>query len=332
MPYVLKKELSDWLEHIIGSHNLVAPQIDDGVLLYKPVDRIENIVWEYQLPVNSIKEVFFPPTETLLKFNGNGEDVFIHETIPSESKVLFGVRPCDMHGIRVLDAMFIASAPQDVHYSTRREHTVIVGMTCQEMGESCFCTSMGGGPEDSTGMDVVLTADENGYFIEVLTEKGEILTGNLKLEIVDAEKKKIGKPPNVEVPNAEQLRQSFRSELWSKYSDICISCRVCAYVCPTCRCFDVRDELNGSNGQLENRRIRCWDSCSSEAYRKIAGGHNPREMKSERLRNRVMCKLYYYPAQYGLQACTGCGRCIETCPVHIDVTEIMGALMEVNQQ
>jgi L-lactate utilization protein LutB len=70
-------------------------------------------------------------------------------------------------------------------------------------------------------------------------------------------------------------------------------------------------------------RIRCWDTCTSEAYRQIAGGHNPRATKGQRLRNRFLCKFYYYPQQYGPMACTGCGRCVELCPVNIDITEVI---------
>jgi ferredoxin len=92
----------------------------------------------------------------------------------------------------------------------------------------------------------------------------------------------------------------------------------------------VRDEpIASKNGTQEYERIRVWDSCSSEAYRKIAGGHNPRQAKGERLRNRVFCKFNYYPSQYGMTACTGCGRCIAHCPVNIDLVETLAQLAEV---
>ncbi len=113
-------------------------------------------------------------------------------------------------------------------------------------------------------------------------------------------------------------------------SERCLSCRICAYVCPTCRCFDVRDEsVPSDNGHDTYERIRCWDSCAGEAYRRIAGGHNPRAAKGDRLRNRFFCKFYYYPEQYGPTACTGCGRCVDSCPVNIDITEILSHLVEV---
>jgi ferredoxin len=58
----------------------------------------------------------------------------------------------------------------------------------------------------------------------------------------------------------------------------------------------------------------------------VAGGHRPRSEKSERLRNRFLCKFLYYASQYDLQessSCTGCGRCVEACPVNVDITEIL---------
>jgi L-lactate utilization protein LutB len=92
----------------------------------------------------------------------------------------------------------------------------------------------------------------------------------------------------------------------------------------------VRDEaLPASNGGRDYERIRCWDSCAGEVYRRIAGGHNPREAKGERLRNRFLCKFYYFSEQYGPTACTGCGRCIQSCPVNIDITEVLRHVAEV---
>jgi ferredoxin len=69
-----------------------------------------------------------------------------------------------------------------------------------------------------------------------------------------------------------------------------------------------------------------------ENYRRVAGGHKPRNKKGERQRNRFFCKFYYYPEQYGLgeaSACIGCGRCIEVCPVGVDVTEVLMDLEEL---
>ena len=84
--------------------------------------------------------------------------------------------------------------------------------------------------------------------------------------------------------------------------------------------FDVRDDRSPGG---EIRRLRTWDGCMSEGYRRVAGGHNPRSTKAERLRNRFYCKFYYYPRDFGPVACVGCGRCIEKCPVNVDVVEVL---------
>jgi ferredoxin len=70
----------------------------------------------------------------------------------------------------------------------------------------------------------------------------------------------------------------------------------------------------------------------AEGYRRIAGGHNPRQSKAERLRNRFFCKFCYYPQMtgdaqtLGPVACVGCGRCIAKCPVNVDLVEVLNDL------
>jgi ferredoxin len=330
MSFVREKDLLAWLSSAIEDYKVTAPREKDGVLLYSQLHSPDEVVWDFVKPVNSIKEIFFPQTETLLemKFNGQGENL-VKEVVPTEKNLIFAVRPCDAHGVTCLDAMFLEKAPQDLYYAARRQNSIIVGLACNEVGESCFCTSVGGGPRNTAGMDVMLIQVEGGFFVDLLTPKGEDIFKDLPSSESDGDIQVPEPPEMFPVPEETTLKNSFDSKIWSEQSERCISCRICAYVCPTCRCFDVQDEIvSSSNGTQEANRIRCWDSCASEAYRRIAGGHNPRANKSDRLRNRVLCKFYYYPQQYGLFACVGCGRCIEACPVGIDITEVMFELSE----
>jgi sulfhydrogenase subunit beta (sulfur reductase) len=76
--------------------------------------------------------------------------------------------------------------------------------------------------------------------------------------------------------------------------------------------------LKGNAGQ----RFRRWDSCMFKEYSMVAGGHNFRESRAARLKLRFTHKLQAFVGQFGKPACTGCGRCIDTCPVGIDIRTV----------
>ena len=67
------------------------------------------------------------------------------------------------------------------------------------------------------------------------------------------------------------------------------------------------------------------DSCMFE-YTAMAGGHQPRPGKKERVRNRFLHKLRYFPERYNMLLCTGCGRCVVKCPVNLDITDVISKI------
>jgi sulfhydrogenase subunit beta (sulfur reductase) len=58
-------------------------------------------------------------------------------------------------------------------------------------------------------------------------------------------------------------------------------------------------------------------------YTVHASGHNPRPNRKARTRNRINHKYSYYPGRFDVIACVGCGRCINLCPVNIDILDIL---------
>jgi sulfhydrogenase subunit beta (sulfur reductase) len=227
-----------------------------------------------------------------------------------------------------LDAIFLDSPPVDPYYASRRENTVLIGVACQEMDPTCFCTSVGGSLNESEDMDIMLFAEDGSYLVEAVTQRGYSLIPAEEWKETEVEPSTPRINLGVAVPEPQSIpwQEHFEDTFWQDVAERCLSCRACAYVCPTCRCFSVRDEALGA-GEFE--RIRCWDSCEGLNYRRVAGGKKARPEKGERLRNRFFCKFYYYPEQTGLataSACTGCGRCIEVCPVGVDITEVLIAL------
>jgi len=334
--------LADWLDQLAQEASLIAPREVDGVLLYRAVTSSNDIQWEYTRPALSLKEAFFPPTERLMTIEKGRQLISLSETLPEEKQVAFGVRPCDARGVKLMEALFSDNAPVDPYFTRRRANTALVGLACSSMGPTCFCTSMGSAPDDGSDMDVMLYPLGDEYLVEAVSAKGEALLEAYALRADVASPEALARRAEfvyepgeaVRIPKPEAWRAHFDDAYWDQAFERCLSCRICAYVCPTCRCFDVRDEaLPGTNGHECFERIRCWDSCAGEAYRRIAGGHNPRAAKGQRLRNRFLCKFDYFPRQYALQtaACTGCGRCIDACPVNIDIVEVMQHMVEVSR-
>lgn len=334
MNTISRSELSTILDRLASEAKLIAPTDVEGVILYKPVATSDQIAWDFTRPVLPIKDAFFPATERLLTIEKIGQEITISEYLSETARVIFGVRPCDARGVKTLETLFIDTPPIDPYFAHRRANTTLIGLSCQEMGETCFCTSMGGSPDDPQDMDIMLTQAEDGYSVQIITKKGQaLLADRLSQDRGSRLSPQITPSRNpISVPALEKIDWPghFHEAYWDRIAERCLSCRLCAYICPTCRCFTVRDAaVPGDNGNQVYERIRCWDACTGEAYRKIAGGHNPRQAKGQRLRNRIYCKFDYYPKQYGPMACTGCGRCVEMCPVNIDITEILRDLTEV---
>jgi heterodisulfide reductase subunit C len=115
---------------------------------------------------------------------------------------------------------------------------------------------------------------------------------------------------------------------WAKLSEACLGCGTCTFVCPTCQCYDIRDFDTGHGID----RFRCWDSCMYSDFTKMAHG-NPRLSQKERFRQRFMHKLVYYPENNeGIFGCVGCGRCVEKCPISMNIVKVMRTLAKEDEE
>jgi ferredoxin len=323
MKLLSRGALKAWLDRLAEESILIAPRDVDGILLYRSVSSSDEITLHYTRPKMSAKEVVHPSSEPILSIEKRGKEVVLSEPT-SEAQVVFGLRPCDAHGIAVLDAVFIEREPVDWNYARRRQATTLVGLSCPQMWEDCFCTSMDGAPNDPSHVDVLLTEMEKGYAVHTVTDKGRALVAALDLLEVKDELPQPALNPTQTVLAQEHWPGRFNDRYWDLLAERCLECRVCSYLCPACRCFDVRDQMTGQGlGYAQFDRLRCWDSCTRPNYQVLAGGHNPRGTKGQRLRNRFFCKFHNLPVEYGLLGCVGCGRCIEACPVNIDIVEVL---------
>lgn len=285
------------------------------------------------------KKVALPESEILLVYEKREErPVELRQPDEINSIVVFGCRPCDARGFAELDKPFLQGLFPDPYYKTRRENLTVISLTCDTGCETCFCHWVGGGPTSPMGSDVLLTKVADGYVLQGITPKGnELLSSTTLADGADkfAEAEAVRKnawaslvpAPDIKAAR-ESLKEIFADEgFWEEQTNKCISCGACTYFCPTCYCFNITDQGDPSE-RKGGRRLRSWDNCMSARYTREASGHNPRPKKSQRMRNRVSHKFWTFPANWGSYLCSGCGRCITNCPVHLDIRAIVLAAIK----
>lgn len=326
------------LEQLIAGMSMpvYAPVEVGNTVIYAPYEVGKKLRLDKVGTDKTPKEVFFPQWENLMHFRMEGKKIELtEEERANEDYVLFGVRACDMQAIRVLDKVFLAD-PVDTFYAARRAHGIIVGLACDLPGRNCFCKNFGIDPAQPDG-DIVLWPAGDIYYCEAYSEKGNALLNSWVTE--EADEAAVGKIKEIigekydALPFAHlnltgfdgaHLMEKFESPRWKKLAMACLGCGTCTFSCPTCQCYDIRDYDTGKGIQ----RYRCWDSCMYSDFTLMAHGTS-RPTQLERFRQRFMHKLVYFPSRNdGLYACVGCGRCIEKCPVKMNIVKVIRALGE----
>ena len=303
---------------IADGARVVAPVLSGDLAFYREIANADDASLEPRVVLqNSIKEFFFPKHETIFSFVRQGNDVQLTDAPEFDvEQIVVGARPCDAAALPILDPLF-AWDYQDRFFQQRRAKSTVIVFACKTSDAHCFCTSVGGAPDSTAGADAILFDLGDGTFeVRCASEKGMAFFGGIVEESTATGS--ACEPPAVEfdLPKISAwVRGNFSSPLWAKMALRCVGCGACAFVCPTCHCFDIVDEGSYAKG----KRVKNWDSCQTAMFTLHASGHNPRNTQGKRQRQRFLHKFVIYPDKFNAILCTGCGLCSRACGVSLGV-------------
>ena len=325
-----KQKLTSLLEHLASTREVFVPAVVDGVAKFARFG--EGVEPDFGMVNTTMppKDLLFPQTQKMYRFDVDKNGSYhIDEYDESREQVVFGIRPCDMRSIVCLDEVFLTKGFVDEFYANARDKLLTVCIGCAHAAETCFCESMGVDPQLAPNADVMLQDCKDGYNVIAQTDKGRAAVQDWAALLDEGEVEPLGCDVSLKVSMdgvVDKLEGMYDHPIWENLSIKCLNCGTCTYVCPTCHCFDISQETRRKDGV----RFRCWDSCMFSEYTMMAGGHNPRPEKLERVRNRFMHKLNFFERRYGMSLCVGCGRCVEKCPVALDIARLIDEIGATN--
>lgn len=314
-----KQDLMSFVASLIGEFQVLGPVANDTAFKFAPLTQASHLRLDYNTTVIPPRHALLPQRETL--FTYRTDQPAAAPQFDMQWRVLFGVHTCDLHAMTMLDQVFARGNP-DTHYMKRRATTAIISLEClNPCDENSFCKSMNT-LTATEGFDLHLIELGDFYAVDVGTTAGEAMLANharahdaSRVEIALLDKTMSTKwakfPVRLRLDGKDLpalMGVSYKSPIWDEVGQRCFGCGSCNIVCPTCYCFDVRDEisLDGATGE----RYRVWDSCQLDEFARVGTGENFRKTHAQRLRHRFMRKgKYIAEAHPGQQGCVGCGRC-----------------------
>lgn len=341
---ITKKDFSSFINALIKdrSYDVVGVVAKGKHYVFDILSSADELRLDYDVTILPPKKYFLPQTESLLKFSLE-KPFEAQETLQDLPRIIIGVHPYDIIALQQTDQLYL-DQQHDNFYKKRRENTIIIGTDIQNVSERSFAASMKTNTTDS-GFDLLLTDIGNSYAVTIGSENGAALVKKYAT-VEDASSDDITKIKKVRDATLKKYKQkvkvdkkewpkllvaNYHHAIWEEHADVCMECSSCTMVCPTCFCYDVRDDvtLNLKNGI----RVRTWDGCMLKEFTKVASGEVFRDQAKERYRHRFFRKGNYLPERYGFVACVGCGRCGSAClPDIADPCNLFNELAHFTQE
>jgi sulfhydrogenase subunit beta (sulfur reductase) len=311
---------------------------DQSAGQYRLAERNDDRVFGYTVGPTSWKRFTFPPKLTIATAHRTNFG-FDQPAADSPELAFLGVRACEIAALGIQDRVFLGGPFTDEDFRARRKAALIVAVQCTTWSSTCFCSSMGTGPEVRSGYDILLTEIDDGFVMQAGSPAGAAIVAHLParkpshaetgaaVDSVEAVRTALGEPLPIKGID-ERLKHQLDNPRWGVVAERCVECGNCTMSCPTCFCTSVveHSDMEGKVATTD----RLWDSCFDANFARVAGG-DFRARPRDRYRQWLTHKFSSWMDQFGTFGCVGCGRCITWCPVRIDVREELEAIAPVIQ-
>ncbi len=315
---------------------LIGPTVADGSIIYDDITSVDELprgwgdeqspgryrlrrrgderLFGYVVGPTAWKKWTFPALIPLTNSTRDGHKVsFQPEQVIPPKLAFLGVRACEIAALAVQDRVLMGTEFIDPDYMVRRANVFVVAVQCTTSASTCFCTSMGTGPEVTEGFDLSLTELDAGFLVDAGTPAGRAILERLPLRpasaaeqygvaaTVAAVRARIGDPVPTEGLH-DRLMAQLDHPRWAQVAERCITCGNCTLACPTCFCTTLTQttDMTGNTAVAS----RSWDSCFSPGFAKVAGG-SFRARPRDRYRQWLTHKFATWWDQFGTSGCVG---------------------------
>jgi ferredoxin len=328
-------ELGKFVGFLMKKGNIVwAPQKRNGVVNYERVDNENSFYLIEDVPFYSFKEYLIPTEETLFGYENNK----LTEVREAKGQVIFGINPIDLRALALLNHVF----EKDLWYQERMKKTLIVGQSLipKDAEQNIFHYKYEEDILEHLQFDIFIEVQKGifntKYFLYTGSEDGQRILDEFSAQGgggIDYEHIQFAGPIKEEgldpimIKYRDALKNKYKKEIWEEdLGKRCIECGKCATVCPTCFCFDIKDqpELKDDGGV----RKRTQSSCFFSDFSEISGKYKFLNNTAERIFFWYYHKFVKIPDEFSIPGCVGCGRCAKVCPVGIDIFKILANLQE----
>lgn len=303
---------------------IYSPVKRDEEIFVEQIENAKDVDWSSELPVYPFKHIFLPHKEALSSFiDGKFKPKF-----SDRKTVAFGMNILDLRAFTLFEHVF----EKDIYYQKRRQNTIVVGFANGIEDDlrkfHAFQPEYEGNVLEHLVFDIFIERQKDGNLLffsgseigeEILEKYGISDYENIAFAGLVSE---AGVSPVI-LNNKKAVENNENHKLWNELAEICLSCGKCSIVCPTCFCFDMKDEptLNSVH------KTRQWSSCFYPEFSKVAG-HKELDSVKKRLYFWYYHKFVRIPSELSYYGCVGCGRCARTCPVGINIRDNLKRLAE----